>query len=128
MLERQDVAVPKVSIGPSIPKPKVAAQLPFHTARRTTVANSQAIPHHGFSSNRITSSTKLRGILNAQAGECCSAERKTRSANARNGGCGHHLYGGRRISAAKRVVAGGLAHADGYHPPRKAHGQSGSKN
>src|ERR1700757_4729950 len=37
---------------------------------------------------------KPRGILNAQAGECCSAKRKTRSPNARNGRGGHYLYGG----------------------------------
>ena len=101
--------------------PNTAAQLPFPTARRTKVANCQAIPHHGFSSNRITSFYKPRGILNAQAGECCSAKRKTGSPDARNGRGRHHLHGGRRISSAKRITAGRLAHADGHDPPGEAH-------
>src|ERR1700719_1448784 len=64
---------------------------------------------------------KLRGILNAQACECCSAKRTAGSAYAGNGSGGYHIYGGRRISATETIGAGGLANTDGHDPPGEAH-------
>src|ERR1700746_3640357 len=90
----------------------------FHDAARLQIAKRYRIiallQSHNFN-------YKLRGILNAQACECCSAEGKAGSPYAGNGGGGYHIYGGRRTSATETIGSGGLANTDGHDPPGEAH-------
>src|SRR5580700_3195583 len=60
------------------------------------------------------------GKSNAQACECDSAERETRSTDARNGRGEHDFYGGGGIGAARPRGASRLADAIGNNPAGQA--------